>query len=313
MQLGEEPSCAESPRDADRLEKSPCSEVTARHWHAAKVLIYLKTSCRQAPRAAVCPHTAVTDPFSSMTRSAVAAAQGFRLTAQRAWSIMRFNIDDTAQARAHTCTHGVTFKTTSGTTGSAGNQRHNRCTYWRKKNGGNQRVRGSMKRGFVFLAAALCSFFFFSCDFSHVAANFAVRSFIFVHSKQGLKINQQKKIRKKNTRQTRSYSRTASNCQLLKKPKSRSCLHSNCRPYLPARPPRRAVRIKSKPQNNYLNSPDVTRVTKCGYLISTSNQQPQTVRDRQQRSLMMHRLNFLNSKRTSPIPRVDSRGNSLSA
>lgn len=52
-------SSAESPRDADRLEKSPCSEVRARHWHTTKVLIYLKTTCQQS-RAA--PYT-VTDPF----------------------------------------------------------------------------------------------------------------------------------------------------------------------------------------------------------------------------------------------------------
>lgn len=57
--IKEEPPSAESLRDADRLEKSPCSEVTARHWHTTKVLIYLKTTCQQ--RQAV-PYP-VTDPF----------------------------------------------------------------------------------------------------------------------------------------------------------------------------------------------------------------------------------------------------------
>lgn len=57
----------------------------------------------------------------------------------------------------------------------------------------------------------------------------------------------------------------------------------------------------------------MTRVTKGVNLISTFDQQPQTVRDRKQRSLMMHQLNFLNSKLTNRVARAVSRGSSLSA
>lgn len=39
--------CWITPWDADRLEESPCSEVTAPLRHTTKVLIYLKTTCQQ--------------------------------------------------------------------------------------------------------------------------------------------------------------------------------------------------------------------------------------------------------------------------
>lgn len=124
-----------------------------------------------------------------MTRSAPAPGLAGRAYAGRAGSIMRFNAGDTAhtQPQCHSQKQQAVLERVGGCT--VGNTTGCLGVQGGEKRGGVVGAKGPeevMKRGFVLLWAALG----FSRHFSHVAANSAASSFIFLHSEQRLDINQ---------------------------------------------------------------------------------------------------------------------------